>query len=81
MNESMMNSLVTVATAIVGVAILAVIVSRNSNTSGVIGAAGNAFSNALGVAVSPVTGGGSGLGSMNFGSPSYGLGSGYGLSM
>ena len=39
MNDSMMNSVVTVATAIVGVAILAVLVSRNSNTSGVIGAA------------------------------------------
>jgi hypothetical protein len=79
MNDSMLNSIVTVATAIVGVAILAVIVSRNSNTSGVIGAAGNAFSNALGVAVSPVTGGSSfsGLGGMNFGT-NYGLGSGWG---
>lgn len=48
-----------VALTIVGVASLAVIVSKNSNTTGVITASGNAFSNALGVAISPVTGGGS----------------------
>lgn len=45
-----------VALAIVGVASLAVIVSKNANTAGVITASGNAFTNALGVAVSPVTG-------------------------
>lgn len=47
-----------VALAIVGVASLAVIVSKNANTTGVITASGNAFTNALGVAISPVTGGG-----------------------
>lgn len=52
-----MEQVVTVAVAIVGVAILAVLVSKQSNTSGVISAAGNAFSSALGVAVSPITGG------------------------
>lgn len=50
---------VTILTAVVGVAILAVLVSRNSNTSGVLTAAGNAFGGALKVAVSPVTSGGS----------------------
>ena len=50
------EQIVTIATAIVGVAIIAVLVSRNANTAGVIGAAGSAFSQALGVAVSPVTG-------------------------
>lgn len=53
--------IVTVALAIVGVASLAVIVSRNANTTGVIQASGNAFSSALGVAISPVTGSGSSL--------------------
>ncbi len=48
------ETVVTIATAIVGVALLAVLVSKRSNTSGVIQAAGSAFSNALGVAVSPV---------------------------
>lgn len=64
------ESIVTVATAIVGVAILAVLVSRNAQTPQVIGAAGKAFSGALGTAVSPVTGGGSG---MNYGNMVYPL--------
>ena len=76
MSDQLINSVVTVLTAIVGVAILAVLVSRNANTSGVISSAGNAFSQALGVAVSPVSGA---AGGMNFGSSAYGLGSGYGL--
>lgn len=46
----------TIAIAIVGVALLALIVSRRSNTAGVIAALGASFSNALGVAVSPVSG-------------------------
>lgn len=50
------ETVVTIATAIVGVAILALILSRRSNTANVIQAAGSAFSNALGVATSPVTG-------------------------
>lgn len=47
---------VTIAMAIVGVAILAVIVSRNSNTTGVLQALGSAFGNTLSVATAPVTG-------------------------
>lgn len=43
-------------TAVIGVAILAVIFSRKSNTSGVIAAAGSAFGGILGIAVSPITG-------------------------
>lgn len=54
--NSITETIVTIATAIVGVAILSVLVSRRSNTVGVIGAAGNAFSNALGVAAGPITG-------------------------
>lgn len=59
--NNMTESVVTIATAIIGVAILAVIVSQRSNTVGVIRAAGNAFSGALGTAVSPVTGSGFGV--------------------
>lgn len=47
---------VTIATAIVGVAILAVIVSKKSNTAAVLQNLGSMFTNALGVAVSPVSG-------------------------
>jgi hypothetical protein len=53
------ESVVTICVAIIGLATLAVLVSRNANTSGVISAAGKAFSGSLGVAISPVTGGGS----------------------
>lgn len=56
------EQVVTIAVAIVGVAILAVLVSRQSNTAGVIQAAGRAFSDSLATAVSPITGGrGAGL--------------------
>lgn len=68
-----MGSLSVVALAIVGVASLAVLVSRNANTAGVITASGNAFTNALGVAISPVTGGGGG-GISGFGSASFPIG-------
>jgi hypothetical protein len=42
--------------AITGVAIVAVLVSKKSDTAAVIQASGSAFGNSLGVAVSPVTG-------------------------
>lgn len=57
------EQVVTVAVAIVGVAILAVLVSRNSNTAAVIRETGQAFSGALSVAVSPITGRGVGMAS------------------
>jgi hypothetical protein len=62
MSDNIINSIVTIATAIVGVAILAVLVSRNANTANVLKAAGGAFSQSLGAAVSPVTGGSYGYG-------------------
>lgn len=60
--NSITEAIVTIATAIIGVAILAVLVSQRSNTAKVIGAAGDAFSRSIGAAVSPVTGGSSGGG-------------------
>jgi hypothetical protein len=50
------EALVTVLTAIVGLAIVSVLVSKKSQTPAVIQASGSAFSNALAVAESPVTG-------------------------
>jgi hypothetical protein len=50
------EALVTIATAIVGLGIVAVLVSRRSQTPQVIQASGSAFSNAMAVAESPVTG-------------------------
>lgn len=54
--NSLTEALVTIATAICGVALLALIVSKKSNTAAVLQAMGSAFGNSLGVAVSPVTG-------------------------
>ena len=57
--DNAVGQIATVATAIVGVAILAVLVSRNSQTPAVITSAGNAFANSLKAATGPVTGGSS----------------------
>ncbi len=63
MSESLVTAVVTVLMAIVGVAIIAVLVSKNANTSQVIGAGASGFSQALTTALSPVVGGGT----FNFG--------------
>lgn len=73
--DRLTESVVTIAVAIIGLATLAVIVGRNAKTTQVIGAAGNAFNNALGTAISPVNGGGSnsgGFSPLQFNFPSYG---------
>lgn len=56
MTDSLITSTVSVLLAIIGVAFLAVLVSRNANTSGVVSSLGNAFSQGLQVAISPVSG-------------------------
>jgi hypothetical protein len=56
MNRELFEPVVTVLAGIVGLALIAVLVSNKSNTSGVFAAAGGAFSNAISAAVSPVTG-------------------------
>lgn len=56
--SNFMGQLVVVLTGIIGVAMLAVLVSKNANTSQVINSGGNALTNFLATAVSPVTGGG-----------------------
>ena len=63
MDQNFWQSLSVIALSIVGVASLAVLVSKNANTTSVISATGSAFSNALGVALSPVTGGSSSISS------------------
>jgi len=65
------ESIVTILTAVIGVAILSVLVSRNSNTAGVLEAAGDSFGSVLGVAVSPITGGGGSFAMGNFGNSSF----------
>lgn len=46
-----------IATGIIGIAIIAVLVSKNADTSNVIAAAGKAFSGSISAATGPVTGG------------------------
>ena len=58
MGEQVVASATTVALAIVALATLAVLVSKNANTTGVIGASSTGFSRALGAATAPITGGG-----------------------
>ena len=54
--NTFIEAMVTVAGLLVAVAITSVLVSRKSQTPAVIQASGSAFSNALAVAESPVTG-------------------------
>lgn len=54
--NAMTEGLVTIALAVVGIAALSVLVSKKSNTTGVIQSAASGFGNDLGVAESPVTG-------------------------
>lgn len=72
MNQ-LVNSMTVLVSAIIGVAILSVLVSRNSNTTGVIGAASQGFSSMLSAAEGPITGGGAGMGLGAMGSNQWGF--------
>jgi len=61
MTDTLFNSIATIALAIVGIAILAVLVSKNAQTPQVIGAATSGFAQDISAAVSPVTGGSLGI--------------------
>ena len=56
MSSEVISGIVTVLTAIVGVAIIAVLVSKGAQTPAVLQAGGQSFAAALGAAVAPVTG-------------------------
>ena len=58
MGDKIITNIVTVLVAIVGVAIVAVLVSKQADTANVLTAGGKAFSGILGAAVSPVSGSG-----------------------
>lgn len=55
MGKEAIEGIITVATAVVGVAIIAVLVSRNANTAGVLQAGGGALGAAITAATGPVT--------------------------
>ena len=55
-DNPILEAVVTVLIAIVGVAVLALIISPKANTVGVIRATASGFGNSLAVATAPVTG-------------------------
>jgi hypothetical protein len=61
MLDQTISSVVTVMMAIVGLAIIATLVSKNANTTNVIGATARGFSGALTAAEGPVLSGFGGL--------------------
>jgi hypothetical protein len=65
MNQAL-SAGVTVVLAIIGVAIVATLVSNKAQTSQVIGAAASGFGGDLGVALSPVTGQGNNFSTTSF---------------
>jgi hypothetical protein len=54
--NSIVEAIATIALAVVGLAIVSVLVSKNAQTSAVIQAGASGLANNLGVAESPVTG-------------------------
>jgi hypothetical protein len=52
--DKAITGFVTILTAVIGVAILAVLVSKKADTANVLNAGGNAFASILKTAVSPV---------------------------
>lgn len=56
MDSRVWEAPLTIAAGIIGVAIIAVLVSQRSQTPQVLGAAGSAFANMLSAATAPVTG-------------------------
>lgn len=56
MGSEIFKDITSIALAIVGLAVLAVLVSRNANTTGVINSASSAFNTSLATAAGPVTG-------------------------
>ena len=56
MGREIFEPLVTIAAGVIGVAIIAVLVSNKAQTGEVLAAAGGAFSNVLSAATAPVTG-------------------------
>ena len=60
MSDQLITALVSIVLAIIGLAALSVVLSKQANTSGVIQAASGGLSTDIGAAVAPVTSGGMG---------------------
>ncbi len=73
--NSIVEAVLTIALAVVGLGVVSVIVSKNANTAGVIQAGASGLGNDIGVAESPVTGN---QVSLNLSYPSANFGSAFG---
>lgn len=71
MKSNIGESLAAIGAAVIGLAILAVLVSKNAQTPQVLGALGSSFSNVLSAAEAPVTGA---VTAANVNGPSSGFG-------
>lgn len=71
MSDHLINSVVSIAAAIIGLAIIAVLVSNRAQTANVIGSASAALANNISAAVAPVTGA---QASISTGGGGFGLG-------
>jgi ammonia channel protein AmtB len=68
MRDEIVSTLASIATAIIGLAILSVIVSKNAQTSGVISSLAAGLGGDIQAATGPVTSsGGLGMGTINYG--------------
>ena len=70
MGENLISSLSAIALALVGLGVLATLVSKNANTTGVINAGARGFTSALTAAEGPVIGS-SGFNNSNYQSAGY----------
>jgi len=73
MGDKAITGIVAVIMAVIGVAIVAVLVSKNANTGSVLTAGGGAFSSILNTALSPVSSTGSGFGGLSSSNLSQGF--------
>ena len=62
MSNEIVPAIASILAAIIGLAIVAVLVGTNAKTSTVVQAAGTAFAGIIGAAVAPVAGGSGALG-------------------
>lgn len=73
MSDNLITAVVSIVLAIIGLASLSVVLSKNANTSGVLQSAAQGLSTDIGAAVAPI--GGGGLGSLSM--PTLSAGNGF----
>jgi hypothetical protein len=77
MAENVGETIAAGVAAIIGLAVIALLVSQRANTANVIGAAAGGLSNLIGVAISPVTGAQTGAGATGLAGGSWTAGGTY----